>query len=400
MRSVRSFHFDKAAASVLTTCVSPRGCPRPCPHPSHVAGTPQISPFLPADGDVGAGLPLPGVPPGQFAAAQVHREAAGGARRRGQGRGRQAGWGQGGTPRGSRSPLSPRPHRHVPVTASPSSWHHRGCTPVAVSWLCREPMWLGHCVPKVSVSPRSPCPQGFRVPTVVPLTSSCPPPGGSPPPCPHSLEVTPLSPCPRGLRVPTATSLPPGPHFLVPMATSPWSLHPHDLGVPTTNASPPLGPLSPPCPNGLHVPMVSVSPPWPCPHSPHVPSMATSPWSPHVRGLHMSVVSMSPRSLCPHGPHVPSMTMSPSSPCPHGLCVLSMSVSPRSPRVRGLHVPVVSVSPWSPCPLHGHVPMVSVSPRSPCPPHYPVPIGTGLTGPPQSPCRCHRAASPRRRSPQ
>lgn len=152
MRSVRSFHFDKAAASVLTTCVSPPVRPRGCVRPSRVAGTPQISPLLPADGDAGAGLPLPGVPPGQLAAAQVHGEAAGGARRRGQGRGRQAGGGRG-APRGSRSPRSPRPHRHVPATASPSSWPHCGCTPVAVSWSCRDPTWLGHRVPRVSVSP-------------------------------------------------------------------------------------------------------------------------------------------------------------------------------------------------------------------------------------------------------
>lgn len=46
MRSVRSFHFDKAAASVLTTCVSPRVCPRvpPSVRPAR-PGPPTAPPY-------------------------------------------------------------------------------------------------------------------------------------------------------------------------------------------------------------------------------------------------------------------------------------------------------------------------------------------------------------------
>lgn len=75
MRSVRAFHFDKAAASVLTTSVSwdlGRVGPglRPVPGPSLTAR-------LPSDGHHGARVPVPRLSPGQLPPPQVHGEAAG-----------------------------------------------------------------------------------------------------------------------------------------------------------------------------------------------------------------------------------------------------------------------------------------------------------------------------------
>lgn len=97
MRSVRAFHFDKAAASVLTTSVSPGraggkgrgGGP----------GLPLTS-RPPSDGHHGAWVPVPRLSPGQLAAPQVHGEAAGGPCRRRPG-GRQ---GASGEPVGTRAP--------------------------------------------------------------------------------------------------------------------------------------------------------------------------------------------------------------------------------------------------------------------------------------------------------
>lgn len=75
MRSVRAFHFDKAAASVLTSSVS-GGCGQ-----AWVWVQPQ-SPLTTAppasDGHHGAWVPVPWLSPGQLPPSQVHGEAAGG----------------------------------------------------------------------------------------------------------------------------------------------------------------------------------------------------------------------------------------------------------------------------------------------------------------------------------
>lgn len=73
MRSVRAFHFDKAAASVLTTSVSGVSGGG---GPGSGLG-PALTPVLPSDGHHGARIPVPWLSPGQLPAPQVHGEAAG-----------------------------------------------------------------------------------------------------------------------------------------------------------------------------------------------------------------------------------------------------------------------------------------------------------------------------------
>ena len=76
MRSVRAFHFDKAAASVLTSSVSRVSGGGPGAGPGR-AGLASPLPVPPPDGHHGARVPVPRLSSRQLPAPQVHGEAAG-----------------------------------------------------------------------------------------------------------------------------------------------------------------------------------------------------------------------------------------------------------------------------------------------------------------------------------
>lgn len=240
-------------------CVSPaKGSPhRP---PISVCHSPPPSP---ADGDDGAGVPVPGVAPGELPAAQVHREAAGDPRQRGQGGGRQAGEVTG----------DPKP------LPGPQNLGHQA---PGSQTMCPSPVFRS---PSRSLRPPSQVPNTYPSPHQVPRppswvlkplsrvpSPSCwvPDPHLSPPWVPRPPSYIPKPPS----RVPRLPSRISDPHLSpphVPRPPSRGSRAPSQ--VPNPDPSPPWVPRPPshvPKPSS-QVPRPPSHVPNPCPRSPQVP---------------------------------------------------------------------------------------------------------------------------------